>query len=138
MDEIRKKVIAVSPNIANARFGAVTFIQRFGSTLNLHPHFHLIVTDGIFESAGDAFKFHEACITPDDMADTQDSIHKKVLRLFAKRGWIDKDEIEKMLTYENSGFSLDAKMKVEAWDTDGLERLIRYCARPSFASENLR
>ena len=36
-----------------------------------------------------------------------------------------------MLSYENTGFSLDAK------DPDGLERLIRYCARPSFASENL-
>lgn len=43
-----------------------------------------------------------------------------------------------MLTYENSGFSLDAKLRIEAWDRQGLERLIRYCARPCFASENLR
>ena len=28
-------------------------------------------------------------------------------------------------------------MKIQAWDHDGLERLIRYCARPCFASENL-
>ncbi len=43
-----------------------------------------------------------------------------------------------MLSYENSGFSLDAKVKIEAWDKDGLEKLIRYCARPPFKSENIR
>jgi Putative transposase len=39
---------------------------------------------------------------------------------------------------ENTGFSLDAKVKIQSWDRDGLEKLIRYCARPVFASENLR
>ena len=43
-----------------------------------------------------------------------------------------------MLSYNQSGFSLDAKVRIESWDKDGLERLIRYCARPPFASENLR
>jgi hypothetical protein len=61
----------------------------------------------------------------------------RVLKMFFKRGWFDKETIEKMLQYENSGFSLDAKVKIEAWDREGLECLIRYCARPSFASENL-
>ncbi len=44
----------------------------------------------------------------------------------------------KMLSYETSGFSLNASVKVESWDKDGLERLIRYCARPPFKSENIR
>jgi len=43
-----------------------------------------------------------------------------------------------MLSYENSGFSLNASVKIESFDRDGLEKLIRYCARPCFASENLR
>ena len=85
-----------------------------------------------------SFSFHEAFLTPDDIADTQDSIRQRVLRLFARRKWIEKDEVEKMLSYENSGFSLNAKVKIEGWDREGLERLIRYCARPCFASENLR
>jgi len=42
------------------------------------------------------------------------------------------------LGYENNGFSLDASVRTESWDRAGLERLIRYCARPPFASENLR
>jgi hypothetical protein len=33
------------------------------------------------------------------------------------------------------GFSLDASVRVEADDRLGLERLLRYCARPAFALE---
>lgn len=35
------------------------------------------------------------------------------------------------------GFSLDAKVRVEAQDRKGLESLLRYCARPIFAAERL-
>jgi hypothetical protein len=96
------------------------------------------VADGVFEKKGESFIFHEAILTPDDIADTQDAIEKGVMRLFNRRGWFSNDEIEKILSYENTGFSLDGKVKIQAWDRDGLERLIRYCARPAFASENLR
>ncbi len=37
----------------------------------------------------------------------------------------------------NSGFSLDASVQIDAKDSAGLERLLRYCARPVFASERL-
>ena len=32
----------------NAQPGSVTFIQRFGSALNLHLHFHVIVLEGVY------------------------------------------------------------------------------------------
>ncbi len=35
------------------------------------------------------------------------------------------------------GFSVDASVRVEADDRAGLERLLRYCARPPFALERL-
>lgn len=138
VDEIRKRLIICSPDVPNAQIGAISFIQHFGTTLNLHPHFHLVVADGIFSTQGEILQFHEAFLTQDDVADTQDCIHKRVLKFFGRRGWFDKESIEKMLTYENSGFSLDAKVRIQSWDREGLERLIRYCARPCFASENLR
>ena len=34
--------------------------------------------------------------------------------------------------------SLNADVTVPAWDRAGLERLLRYCARPIFASERLQ
>src|ERR1700682_4352101 len=48
-DEVRKRIIACSPKLEDAQFGAISFIQRFGTSLNLHPHFHLVVADGVFE-----------------------------------------------------------------------------------------
>ena len=137
-NEIKKKVIACSQKIPNSEYGAISFIQRFGNTLNVHPHFHFVVADGVFEKNGESFNFHEAFFTQDDIADAQDQIQQSVLKLFKRRGWIDEEEMEKMLSYGNGGFSLDAKVKIPAWDREGLERLIRYCARPPFASENLR
>jgi hypothetical protein len=137
VDEIRKTLISCSPNVSNPQIGAISFIQYFGNTLNYHPHFHLVVADGIF-SDEQGLLFHEATLTPDDVEDTQEHIQRRVLRYFYKRGFFDKDEVEKMLAYENSGFSLNANVKIESFDKTGLERLIRYCARPPFASENLR
>ena len=33
---------------------------------------------------------------------------------------------------------MNASVRIHSWDRSGLERVIRYCARPCFASENLR
>jgi hypothetical protein len=48
-----------------------------------------------------------------------------------------------MLTSENSGFSVDASVRITLIDRDvpsyfqSLEHLLRYCARPPFALERL-
>lgn len=43
-----------------------------------------------------------------------------------------------MLGYKHSGFSVDTSVCIAAHDRAGLERLLRYCARPTFALERLR
>ncbi|MAG30600.1 MAG: hypothetical protein CL908_06875, partial [Deltaproteobacteria bacterium] len=35
------------------------------------------------------------------------------------------------------GWSVDASVTIECWDRHGLERLVRYCARPPLAQERL-
>jgi hypothetical protein len=43
-----------------------------------------------------------------------------------------------MLSWQGSGgFSIDASVRIEGDDRAGLERLLRYCARPPFALERL-
>ena len=43
-----------------------------------------------------------------------------------------------MLTWQAAGgFSIDASVRIPPWDRAGLERLLRYCARPPFALERL-
>lgn len=138
VQEIEKRIIQCSPKSPNARPGGVSFFQCFGSKLNYHPHFHVCYVDGVFVQGLDTLEFSQAFITPDDIQDTEDQIRKSVLNLFGKKKWIDKSETDAMLQWEHSGFSLNASVRVQAWDRPALERLLRYCARPPFASENLK
>jgi len=61
LDEIERHLRAHCPSAGpQARVGAVAFIHRFGSSLNLHTHFHVCVIDGIFEPDAS----HGVCFTP--------------------------------------------------------------------------
>ena len=42
-----------------------------------------------------------------------------------------------MLTWSNSGFSVHAGVMIKAGDRQGLERLLRYCARPALSLKRL-
>ena len=42
------------------------------------------------------------------------------------------------LACTESSFSVDAEVRIEAHERDGLERLLHYCARLAFALERLR
>ena len=56
---------------------------------------------------------------------------------------LDVDAAADMLAWENSGFSIDASVRITLIDRDvqsyfrSLEHLLRYCARPPFALERL-
>jgi hypothetical protein len=82
VDEIRKKFIALCPDVSHATIGAVSFIQHFGNSLNVHPHFHLLFADGVFNVEKSEMRFFEALITQDDVADIQDAIQMRVLKFY--------------------------------------------------------
>jgi Putative transposase len=67
----------------------------------------------------------------------QERLRRRILRAFVGRGLLDCCEAKEMLGYTHSGFSVDASVCIEANDRAGLERLLRYCARPPFAMERL-
>jgi hypothetical protein len=51
---------------------------------------------------------------------------------------IDKDDAAEMRAWaHDGGFSVDGSVRIEGADRTGLERLLRYCARPPFALEHL-
>jgi hypothetical protein len=61
-----------------------------------------------------------------------------VLALFEHRGLLTPEAVADMREWEHGGgFSLDATIRIEPNDRPGLERLLRYCARPPFARERL-
>jgi Putative transposase/Transposase zinc-binding domain len=62
--------------IARPQTGAVTFIQRFGSALNLNVHFHTQAMDGVFTEQSDAsLRFHALpAPTPTEVADVVEEV----------------------------------------------------------------
>jgi hypothetical protein len=133
-----------------ASFGAVSFLHRFGSSLNPHFHYHICVVDGLFEKVEEEsdqippgpasrLRFHEAtALSPKLLERLQHTIRSRVLRHFRRHSLLEPHEAEDMLSWDHGGgFSLDASVRIEATDREGLERLIRYCARPPFALERL-
>ncbi len=121
------------------KYGGVTYIHRFGSSLNTHLHYHSCMIDGLFAQTEDGLQFYEVTGLSDEVIQqAQMKIRKRVLRLFVRRGLISSDDAEQMQIWQNGGgFSLNAEVRIDGADRQGLERLFRYCARPIFAGERL-
>jgi len=141
IDEIERHLRAQSPGAGpDARAGAVAFIHRFGSSLNLHTHFHVCVIDGVLEpDSWGGVRFYAADeLDATDAEAVQARVRRRILRAFVRRGILDKDDRRDMEQWSHGGgFSLDATVRIEANDRHGLERLVRYCARPPFAAERI-
>ena len=110
------------------------------SSLNEHTHFHVIVIDGVFEpdpELGARFIYVEE-LDADDAEAVQTQVRRRILRAFVRRGLLEKEDRKEMEAWDHGGgFSLDASVRIEAYDRQGLERLLRYCARPPFAADRL-
>jgi len=84
--------------------------------------------------------FHPASgVDAPAIAAVQATVRKRLLRAALRRGLMSADDAQTMANWEHGGgFSVDAAVRIEAHERDGLERLLRYCARPAFALERLR
>jgi hypothetical protein len=103
--------------------------------LNRHLHYHCCILDGVFEPLGaGAVLFRQASApTPEAVAAIEQQVRRRVLRLVSRHGLLDPDDARDMLAWASSGFSLDASVCIAGSNRAGLERLLRYCARPRFA-----
>lgn len=142
LSAVERQLRLTSPGAsAKSRLGGVVFIHRFGALLNAHLHFHCVVVDGVFDAeAVGGVIFHPATeLDARASVMVQASVRQRLLRTLARRGLLEPDEAQAMAVWEHGGgFSVDASVRIEADDRVGLERLLRYCARPAFALERLR
>jgi hypothetical protein len=102
------------PSVARPRLGAVSFLHRFGSALNHHVHLHACATDGVFVPTCDrppAFLPARA-ITQADLAALTERVRRRVVRWFRMQRLLDADAAADMLARENSGFSVDASVRI--------------------------
>ena len=71
---------------SGAQSGAVTLIQRFGSALNLNPHFHMLYLNGVYDATGYFWPVKPpACEDLDVIAHT---IAKRVSRFLEQAGYL--------------------------------------------------
>lgn len=111
--------------IKNSKPGVVTFIQRFGSALNLNIHFHSLFADGVFYKSGDAYEFHRLQQpTQEELFELASKIKNKVLVLVEKMGLngADQTEFEQHLLEDISKISIQHKSAFGEREGRGLKR----------------
>jgi len=88
---------------AQARLKAVSFIHRFGASLNRHVHDHCCVIDGVFEPVEDAgdvpqsVRFRPAAeLTPEAVAAIAEQVRVRGRQRFARSGLIEPDDVREM------------------------------------------
>jgi len=134
---VRRRSPGAPPGV---RFGAVAFVHRFGSYLNSHVHYHVLVTDGVFSAdGGGGAVFHPACdLDVADFQSVQTKIRKRGLRWLQRHGHLDSAAVHALDAVDHAGgWSVEASVSIADWDRHGLERLVRYCARPPLSQERL-
>ena len=71
------------------------------------------------------------------IGDVQAAVRRRLLRSALRHGLLSAQHAQVMAEWEHGGgFSVDAEVRIEAHERDGLERLLRTtktCARPAFA-----
>jgi hypothetical protein len=78
--------------IKNPYPGSISFTQRAGSALNLNPHLHVLLLDGVYTEVNGVVRFRNIdAITDDEVAWLCENIAKSVMRLLTKEGYLDRD-----------------------------------------------
>jgi len=116
---------AATPASARPRLGGISFLHRFGSALNHHVHLHACVTDGVFvpaaaEAGSDAPPTFLPArpINQADLAALTERVRRRVIRWFRRARLLDAAAAADMLAWENSGFSVDASVRITLVDRD--------------------
>lgn len=98
--------------VSEVHSGGIACPQRFGSTLNLNPHVHLIAIDGVYARASESapLVFHALpSPSPAEVESVSAATCRRVVRLLERRGFatdeglIPKDELtesQRMVTQD--------------------------------------
>ncbi|MCQ1551222.1 MAG: transposase, partial [Candidatus Accumulibacter phosphatis] len=93
---------------------------------------------GVFDAeARGGLVFHKARgLDTSAIKTVQTTVRRRLLLAAHRRGQLTEDEAQAMADWAHGGgFSVDAEVRIEGNDRTGLERRLRYCARPAFALE---
>lgn len=112
--------------------GAVVAIQTFGDLLSYHPHLHILITDGCFQGESE---FTRAPAF--DWDKLEELFKMKIFGLLLKEGRITIELIEKLRTWQHSGFHVFCGDPIEPSNEVSMENLARYIIRASLSQERM-
>ena len=100
--------------------------HSFASDLSFHPHWHLIISDGVFTPDGDFYHLWSW-----DTEAILEDLRSSILGAFVRWSKLSPEVAEKLGSWESerSGFSCFVTEQTEADDKEGLGRLICYLFR---------
>jgi len=89
-----------------ARTGAVTFIQRFGSALNLNVHFHMLFLDGVYFTRGQEARNGQVfrrvnAPAKTDLEAVLQQLSTRLARMLVKEGVLAQDTENSYLTLDH-------------------------------------
>jgi hypothetical protein len=108
----------------DAKTGIITAFQTFGDFLRFNPHYHCLVLEGCFNETG---KFIHLPIK--DTTKMTEYFRKRVVKHFVDKEYITKDQGRNLLSWRNSGFSIDNSVLILGLDNKTREALGQYIAR---------
>jgi len=113
--------------------GMVAAIQTWGDLANWQPHIHALATAGVVDRQG---RFTSIDSPPSAVAEQM--FRRRVIKRLMDQGKLDEDVAAGLLAWRHSGFSVHNKIRADASDDAGLERLCRYLVHPPIAQQRLR
>ena len=111
----------------------ILYVQTFGDLVTFNPHIHALVADGVFLPSG-TFRV----LPPLPEAALCEALRHKVLGFLCKEGVLDTELEQRMLNWRHSGFSVHNRVRTNAGDAAGRQRLARDMIRCPFALEKMR
>jgi len=86
------------------RTGSVTVVQRFGGSVNLNIHFHMLFLEGVYQLVGGKPEFlATSAPTHEDVEETLLRNQARLLRLLRKRGLVPRDGQDVAVGAEDGG-----------------------------------
>jgi len=114
------------------RPGMVAVVHTAGSFLTWHPHIHALVSRGGWSRDGTWVPVPYV-----DMRAAELLFRHKILAFLKDEGLISDERIKLLLSWRNSGISVDCSVRIQTGDTKALERVARYILRPPFSLKRL-
>jgi hypothetical protein len=117
--------------------GIIMATQSFGDELRAHPHFHLLVSDGVFFPNGDRDFY---AMGPWEQPQLLERIRLAVCRSLVARKLLQKETADTLLSWplDQSGFSvfIGPSMSLPE-ESEDIRRVLRYILRSSFPLNRL-